>query len=144
MTSFNGLSLVVFSGDFDRVHYALAMAAAAAAAGRRVSLLFAGRALKALQAETPAMLPGWHGLDSTGDGSAPAARDHAFGQSGIATFEELLGACAALEVPVIACEMGLRALGLATTTPLRSDLSITVGGIVSFLTGAAESQILFI
>ena len=48
------LSIVVFSGDFDRIHYALVMAAAAVASNTPVTLFFtmwAGRALEAPLAE---------------------------------------------------------------------------------------------
>lgn len=39
------LSIVLFAGGFDRVHYALVMASAAAATNRKVTLFFTGRAL---------------------------------------------------------------------------------------------------
>jgi peroxiredoxin family protein len=133
MTTSDGLSLVVFSGGYDRVHYALAMASAAAATGRPVALLVSGRALRALVDEdTPGVL-GWHDLDPAEDGSRPIECDRYFSHRGIATFEELLAACVALEVKVIACEMGVRALGLPADVRLRADVPVTIGGIVSFL-----------
>src|SRR5690242_16641401 len=107
----DSLSIVVFAGGFDRVHYALVMASAAAATNRKVTLFFTGRALNALL-DSPE--PGWHRLDPADDGSAPAARDAYFAGNGLATFEELLGACVALGCTVMACEMGLKALGLPT------------------------------
>ena len=42
------LSVIVFSGDYDRVHYALAMASAAAATNRAVTLFFTMAATRAL------------------------------------------------------------------------------------------------
>ena len=138
MTRFDGLSLVVFSGGFDRVHYALSMAAAAAATGRPVSLLVSGRAVRALLPE------GWRDLDPADDGSAPAERDRLFAARGIATFGELLEACAALEVRVIVCEMALRSLGMSSETPFRHDVPATVGGIVTFLESAAGGDIVFV
>ena len=138
------LSLVVFSGGFDRVHYALAMAAAAAATGRAVSLLVTGRAIPALIAGESRETPGWHGLDAADDGSAPTARDAVFAARGVAGFEELLTSCAALEATVIVCEMGLRALGLPSDVRLRADVPHRVGGIVTFLGGAEGGDILFV
>ena len=144
MTISGGLSLVVFSGGYDRVHYALAMAAAAAATGRPVSLLFSGRALTALLAESAPGRQGWLGLDPADDGSLPAERDRVFAERGIATLDELLTACAALGVTVIACEMALRALGLPAGSRLRDDVPATVGGIVSFLGTTAGANIIFV
>ena len=139
-----GLSLVVFSGGFDRVHYALAMAAAALATGAPVSLLFTGRALPALVESGEAERPGWHALDAADDGSAPAVRDGVLAGRGVAGFEELLTACAALGATVIVCEMGLRALGLPAGVRLRADIPHRVGGIVTFLGAAGAGGILFV
>ena len=138
----DSLSIVVFAGGFDRVHYALVMASAAAATNRKVTLFFTGRALNAL-VESPE--PGWHGLDPADDGSSPAERDAYFGANGLATFEELLGACVALGVTVMACEMGLKALGLPTGVGLRPDVPVTRGGVVTFLNeGSAGGAMLFV
>ncbi|MEI6557186.1 MAG: hypothetical protein WCO00_02180 [Rhodospirillaceae bacterium] len=138
------LSLVVFSGGFDRVHYALAMAAAAAATGRPVSLLITGRALAALVDSGDPARPGWTDLDTADDGAAPAARNQTLVGRGVAGFEELLTAAAALGVTVIVCEMGLRALGPAGGRRLRADIPHRVGGIVSFLGAAEGGSILFV
>ena len=138
------LSLVVYSGGFDRVHYALAMAAAAAATGRSVSLLVTGRALPALIETGEPERPGWNDLDAADDGSPPARRDRIFADRGVAGFEELLTSCAALGVGVIVCEMGLRALGLPADVRLRSDIPHRVGGIVTFLGAAEGGQIIFV
>ena len=136
------LSLVVFSGGFDRVHYALAMAAAAAATGRPVTLLFAGRSLPALI--QGGAVPGWHGLDAADDGLPPSLRDDVLVARGIGGFEEMLTACAALEVTVMVCEMGLRALGLPPDIALRADIPHRVGGLVSFLAVAGGGNLLFV
>ncbi|HYD32008.1 MAG TPA: DsrE family protein [Azospirillaceae bacterium] len=122
------LSIVVHAGGFDRVHYALVMAAAAAAIDRKVTLFFTGRAI-------PALLPddGWHRLDPADDGRSPVERDAFFTSSGLAGFEELLEACVALGVTIMICEMGVRALGLAADTRLRDDVPVTPGGMVTFL-----------
>lgn len=139
------LSIVLFAGGFDRVHYALVMASAAAATNRKVTLFFTGRALRTLVRETAPGVPGWHGLDTADDGSRPADRDRSFAEQGLAGFEELLGACVALNVTIMACEMGLRALGLPPGTPLRDDVPVKTGGVVTFLNDAPKTgAILFV
>jgi peroxiredoxin family protein len=130
------MALVVFSGGFDRVHYALVLAAAAAATGRPATLLFTGRALRALIEEDLPGVTGWHDLDPADDGSRPVDRDRYFSHRGVATFEELLESCVALGVRFIACEMGLRTLGSPADPRLRSDLPIAVAGVVTFLAAA--------
>jgi peroxiredoxin family protein len=135
----DSLSIVLFAGGFDRVHYALVMASAAAATNRKVTLFFTGHALNALLARSDAGGPGWHGLDAADDGSDPALRDAWFQDNGIAGFEELLSACGLLGVTVMACEMGLRALGLPAGVPLRPDLTVQTGGVVTFLNDAPKT-----
>ncbi len=132
------LSIVVFSGDFGRVHYALATAAAAAAVDRPVTLFFTMDAITALTGPAADGQPGWTTLPGA------AGRDAAFAAAGIATFEELWSACGALDVTLMICEMGLRAVGL-TAADLRPDLAFTEGGIVSFLNDArADGAMLFV
>ena len=127
------LSIVVFDGRFERVHYALVMASAAAATSRAATLFFSGRALMAL---TPG---GWRRLDGE-----PGPTDAAFRKKGVADFEALLEACRDLGVRFIACEMGLRAAGLAAAD-LDPDLPIEIAGVVTFLGDAPKTgAILFI
>jgi peroxiredoxin family protein len=116
------LSLVVFSGDYARVHYALATAAAAVAVGIPVTLFFTMEALRALSA--PA-------------GGAEAT-DADYARRGLATFEELLSFCVEMEVRFLACEMGLKAIGLAREA-LRDDIPIEDGGLVTFLNDASAT-----
>ena len=141
----DSLSIVVFAGGFDRVHYALVMASAAAATNRKVTLFFTGRALRTLVHEHEPGVLGWHDLDAADDGSRPSERDRFFAKNGLATFEELLGACVALGVTVMACEMGLKALGLPPGVGLRPDVPVQRGGVVTFLNEAsANGAMLFV
>lgn len=116
------LSLVVFSGDFDRVHYALVLAAGAVASNHAVTLFFTMGAARALV--------DWRALPG-------AEADETLRARGIAGFEELLEACVALGVTIMVCEMGLRALGIDAAT-LRPDVPVTAGGIVTFLADASK------
>ena len=130
MSGIESLNLVVFSGGFDRVHYALVMASAAAATNRKATLFFSGRAVLALKANG-----GWRELDPADDGSAPAERNAFFGRTGLAEFEELLEACVALGVTVTVCEMALKAIGMSGKD-LRDDVPVKTGGVVTFLSEA--------
>ncbi len=132
------LSLIVFSGDFSRVHYALVMASAAAATNVPVTVFFTMEASHAVLADE-----GWHGLAGE-EGRSAAEIDSSYVASGVAGFGELMAACAELGVRFMVCEMGLRALGLEGAE-LCGDLEITPGGVVSFLADAGDrGRIVFI
>jgi peroxiredoxin family protein len=127
MASPDKLSLIIQSGAFDRVHYALVMASAALAIGKPVTLFFT-------MAGTRALTPGW----------ADADKEKTFAADGLATFEELLGACRDLEATFMVCELGLRAEKLVADD-LRGDITVTEGSAVSFLSDASgDGAILYI
>ncbi len=131
------LSVVVFSGLFDKVHYALVMATAAAAVGRPVTLFFTMGALQALLLPDGDGMAPWRAMavsDGTRDGGT---MDDSFAARGVATFEQLLDAAAELGVRMMVCEMGLRALGLDRES-LRPELALEEGGVVSFLNDASR------
>ena len=130
------LSLVLFSGGYDRVHYALAMAAAALASNRSATLFFTMGAAKALLA-SDAIGPGWRALHATEDGASPLAADASLIEKGVGGFEELLSDCLALGATVRVCEMGLRAMGLSSES-LRGDVPVTSGGLITFLADASR------
>lgn len=121
MASPDKLSLIIQSGDYDRVHYALVMASAALAVGKPVTLFFT-------MAATSALTAGW----------ADNSRETAFAADGLATFEELLAACSELDATFMVCELGLRAEKL-DRGDLRDDIQITEGSAVSFLSDASEN-----
>lgn len=120
MGSPDKLSLIIQSGEFDRVHYALVMASAALAVGKPVTLFFT-------MAGTRVLTPGW----------ADADKEEAFAADGLATFEDLLAACRELEATFMVCELGLRAEKLGPGD-LRKDVTITEGSAVSFLSDASR------
>jgi peroxiredoxin family protein len=130
------LCIVLLSGTFERAHYALCMASAAAALEQPVTLFVTLGALRALVAKGASGRPGWMELPGTddpaaapADGAALDARNRA---RGVAGFEELLQACTALEVEFMVCEMGLRTLGL-TPDALRSEIPLGLGGLATLL-----------
>ncbi len=126
------LSIVVFSGHFERVHYALVMAGAAIASNTPVTLFFTMGAARALLTGD-----GWRKLPSEEAASA-SAMDEMFKKRGIGQFEELLEACVALGVTFQVCEMGLKALGI-DKGDLRADVPVALGGVVTFLADASSN-----
>ena len=131
------LSIVVYSGKFDEVHYALVMASAAAAVGRPVTLFFTMDACIALEKPRPGEDPAWTRMPINQGSDTAAEQDAEYGARGIATFDELIEACTTLGVKFMVCEMGLRARGLENL-PLRDDIAIEEGGVVSFLNDASK------
>ncbi len=126
------LSIVVYSGDFGRVHYALMMAAAAAAVDRPVTLFFTMGAVQALRRPD-----GWVNLSG-------AEWDDHLKDRQIADFETLLQSCAAMDVVFMVCEAGLKAEDLSISD-LRDDLEIEVTGLVTFFNQTESAgQTLFV
>jgi peroxiredoxin family protein len=113
-----GVSIIVRSGKYEDVHYALALAAAAVAVNKPAVLFFTMAGIRALTGPPPA-LDDWQ-------------RDAINRQRGVGDFETLLQACVELGVRFIVCEMGLRSLDIDRTT-LRADVPFTVAGIVTLL-----------
>lgn len=137
------LSLVIYSGDFDKVHYALAMASAAVAVNVPATLFFTMEAIRALKKPGGTGAPGWHAL-TAGDGRDARDVDEEFGNRGVARFGELLEACRDLGATFMVCEMGLRAAGLEMSD-LREDIEYMQGGLVTFLNDArADGAMVFI
>ncbi len=138
------LSIVVFSGNFDKVHYALVLAAAAAAINKPVTLFFTMAACRALQRPGSDGTPAWRSMplsNGTGNGGE---MDDGFAAQAVATFEELLASCVAMEVRFLVCEMGLRAMDLERQA-LRDDVPVEAGGVVTFLNDASgNGAMLFI
>ena len=126
------LSIVIYDGHYDKIHYALAMASSAAAIDQSVTLFFTMDACRAL------MKSGWRELPvSQGSGNG-GTMDDDFAAQKIATFDELLSACMEFDVTIMVCEMGLKARGLSADT-LRDDIPVTSGGLVTFLSNASAS-----
>ena len=139
------LSVIVYAGVYDKIHYALATAAAAAAIGRAVTLFFTMDACKALGADDAWRdLPVGQGLGGTRPPQPGGTLDDRYDAQGVATFEVLLAACVEMGATFMVCEMGLRARGLEAM-PLRDDVPVQPGGLVTFLNDASkDGAILFI
>jgi peroxiredoxin family protein len=117
-SSEGGLSVIVRAGDYESVHYALALAAAALAVNKPAVLFFTMAGIHALQGPPPP-IDDW-------------PRDAQNRERGVGDFETLLAACVELGARFIVCEMGLRSLAIDRSA-LRTDVPFTVAGIVTLL-----------
>ena len=143
MSSPQTISIVVFSGDFGRIHYALSMAAAALATNISVTLMFTMGAIRAVSTDASGN-PQWKNLTHEDTSTEGSVQDEINQRLGIAGFEELLQACRSMGVKFLVCEMGLKSIGIETEQ-LRKDISFAPGGLVTFLNSAdTEGTILFI
>ncbi|MCR4378086.1 MAG: DsrE/DsrF/DrsH-like family protein [Rhodospirillales bacterium] len=131
------LSIVVFSGTFDKVHYALVMASAAAAISTPVTLFFTMDAARAFLKPHEGGAPAWHALPTGSGVYTGGEMDAVFFAKGTATFEVLLSACVELGVTFMVCEMGLKAFDIQHDD-LRKDVPIALGGVVTFLNDASD------
>ncbi|MGD9881814.1 MAG: DsrE family protein [Reyranella sp.] len=113
-----GISVIVRAGDYESVHYGLALAAAALAVNKPAVLFFTMAGIRALSGPPP-QLDDW-------------ARDADNRSRGVGDFETLLHACVDLGARFIVCEMGLRSLAIDRAS-LRADVPFTVAGIVTLL-----------
>jgi len=139
----DSLAVIAFSGDVERVHYALALASAAAAVNMPATLFFTMGAVRAVLADGENGKPGWHALLPGESGLSPESREAVLKNRGAATFAELLDACRELGVAFMVCEMGLRAIGIEPSQ-LRRDIAITKGGIVTLLRQSEGGRLLFV
>lgn len=119
------LGILLLSGTHERAHYAFVLAAGAAAVGRPVVLF-------ATNAGCRALAPDWGGLAGAEDDARVRAR-------GVAGLAELREAAAELGVALIACEAGLRTIGMAP-----EDLmpGVEVAGVVTFLARTTGGQLI--
>jgi peroxiredoxin family protein len=117
------LGVLLESGGHARGHYALVVAAGAAALGREVTLFATNTGCLLLAEPCPL-------LDDPREAAITAR-----GVAGIAT---LRAACAEMGVRMIACEAGLRAEGLEALPLLPG---VAVAGIATFLGAVGPGQV---
>ena len=138
-------SIIVFSGEFDKVHYALAMASASAAIDKPTTLFFTMEACQALVKSPNPGKYSWEKLSVSNNLRSNGAKmDDFLHEKSLATFEELLTACTVMGVTFMICEMGLKLLDI-DPSKLRDDINFKEGGIVSFLNAATKNgTVLFV
>ena len=143
------LSIIIFSGFYDKIHYALVLASAAAAIGRPVTLFFTMGACKALKKSDSNKFPTWRFLPLSEEPQYKTVNDGGmlddqFAAKNLATFDELLQSCLQFGVKFMVCEMGLRAEEI-TTNSLRTDIKFEEGGVVTFLNDTSkDGTVIFI
>ena len=137
------LSIIAFSSDFGKIHYALSTAAAASATNMSVTIMFTMGAIRAVATDSSGV-PGWRTLTDGNTKTDGLVQDKINQSKGIAGFEELFAACSSMGVKFLVCEMGLKA-GDIQTEELREDMRFEPGGLVTFLNSAeTEGNIIFV
>jgi peroxiredoxin family protein len=153
------LSIIAFSGDFDRLTAVFTLATGAAAAGYEVNLFFTFWGLNAIKRKTgrspvgKGFLSKLFGIFMGGLKAAPVSRLNFAGVSpkifrylmrknNVATLEELVDAAKELGISFYACEMAMHVLGLEKSdfVPEVKD----VLGVTTFLKLSEGGQTLFI
>jgi peroxiredoxin family protein len=151
------LSLVVLSGDLDRVLAAFIIAVGAAAMYERVVMFFTFWGITALRDKNKTvkkddvmakmfdmMLPG-------GAGDLPLSKMNMFGlgtrmmkslmaKKNVLSLEDLMRSAADFGVEIVICEMSMDLMGFAKTEMIDYP-NITLGGVATFLQEAGQSKV---
>jgi peroxiredoxin family protein len=153
------LSIVAFSGDFDKLMATFTMATGAASAGYEVNIFFTFwglNAIKIKQKRSPVgkgFLARIFGIFMGGVKVAPLSRLNFCGVSpkifrylikknNVATLEELIEAAKQLQINFYACEMAMHVLGLQKSDFIHEVKDVL--GVTSFLRLSEDGQTLFI
>lgn len=159
MSDTKKLSIIGFSGDFDKLTAAFTLATGAAAVGYEVNLFFTFWGLDAIkqkQGRFPVgqgFLPKIFGIFMGGLRVAPTSRLNFWGLSpkifrylmrkkNVATLEELVEAAKALGINIYACEMAMHILGIQKSDLIHEVKDVL--GVPTFLNISEGGQILFI
>jgi peroxiredoxin family protein len=153
------LSIVCFSGDFDKALAAFTLATGGAAANWEVSMFFTFWGLNILKKQRGRRAIGkgllarlfnflMGGRDKLPlsrlnfGGMSPGLMSGMMRKNNVATLDELITAAKALEVKLIACEMAMHILGIR-----REDLDDDVQeviGVATFLNYSKDAHVIFI
>ncbi|MDR3251125.1 MAG: DsrE/DsrF/DrsH-like family protein [Tannerella sp.] len=159
MAELKKLSIIAFSGDFDKLTAVFTLATGAAAVGYEVNLFFTFWGLDAIKikqgrsAVGKGFLPKVFGIMMGGLKSAPVSRLNFLGASpkiframmrknNVATLEELVEAAKQLGINFYACEMAMHILGLQKSDFIPEIKDVL--GVTSFLQLSEGGQTLFI
>lgn len=153
------LSIIVFSGDFDKLVAAFTLASGSAAVNYEVNLFFTFWGLNAVKKKQGRSFTGKGLLASTFGflmgglktvplsrfnflGASPKLMTHMMRKRNVATLPELIDAAIALNVNFYACEMSMHTLGL-TKADFVPEIK-EVLGVPGFLKYAEDGETLFI
>ena len=151
----NKLSMVVLSGDLDKVFAALIISTGAAASGMEVTMFFTFWGLKAIQKSGTSTGKGLFGkmlsvmnrggLDAIGPsrlnmgGMGRWMFKLMMKQKGVASLEELYDSAVELGVKMMPCDMSMSVMEIDRSV-LRDNVTDPVG-VATFIAEAAESKI---
>ncbi|MBI3985507.1 MAG: DsrE/DsrF/DrsH-like family protein [Lentisphaerae bacterium] len=153
------LSIVCFSGDFDKAVAAFTLATGGAATGRPVTMFFTFWGLNLVKKRSgrtwigKGLLARFFNFLMGGPGNVPLSRLNFGGVSprlmrgmmkknNVATLEDLIEAAKALNVNLVACEMSMNILGI-TLDDLLPEIKEVIG-VSTFLDYSRDAQIIFI
>lgn len=159
MSEVKKLSIIAFSGDFDKLTAVFTLGTGAAAVGYEVNIFFTFWGLDAIKRKTGRSFIGsnWltklFGFMMGGLRVTPTSRFNFFGigpkifrrlmrKNNVATLEELVDAAKVLGVNLYACEMAMHVLGLRREDFIPEVKDIL--GVASFLKLSEGGQTLFI
>ena len=153
------LSIIAFSGDFDKLTAVFTLATGAAAVGYEVNIFFTFWGLDAIKKKKGRAFVGgskltkMFGFMMGGLKVAPNSKFNFWGigpkifrklmkKNNVATLEELVEAAIALEVKMYACEMAMHVLGLKKEDFIPEVKDVL--GVATFLNLSDGGQTLFI
>lgn len=153
------LSIIAFSGEFDKLTAAFTLATGAAAVGYEVNLFFTFWGLDAIKANRERSFLGkspltkLFGFMMGGLSNTPTSRFNFLGagpkifrslmrKNNVATLEELVDAANALGINIYACEMAMHVLGLEKKDFIKEVKDVL--GVATFLKISDGGQTLFI
>lgn len=153
------LSIIVFSGDFDKLVAAFTLASGSAAVNYEVNLFFTFWGLNAVKTKQGRKFTGKGFLARTFGflmgglknvplsrfnfaGASPKLMTHMMRKRNVATLDELIEASKALNVNFYACEMSMHILGLTKSDFIPEVKEVL--GVPGFLKHAEDGETLFI
>jgi peroxiredoxin family protein len=154
-TADDAATIVVFSGDLDKVLAAFVLATGAAAAGLQTSMFFTFWGLAALKKKDASGGPKnimekmFALMTPSSSESLPTSKMNYFGMGAvllrkmmkdkqIATLEELMALAREMDVKMIACTMSMDAMGVS-----KQELQdgLTYGGVATYMADAVRSRV---
>lgn len=153
------LSIISFSGDFDKLTAVFTLATGAAAVGYEVNVFFTFWGLDAIKQKKgrafigKGFLPRMFGFMMGGLSVTPTSRfnflgigpkifRHLMKKNNVATLEELVEAAKLLGINLYACEMAMHVLGLEKSDFIHEVKDVL--GVATFLNISEGGQTLFI
>lgn len=148
-------TIIVFSGDLDKVLAGFVLATGAAAAGLETSMFFTFWGLAALKKKGAAAAPKnvmekmFALMTPSSSESLGTSKMNYFGMGAvmlrkmmkdkqIASLEELMGVARELDVKLIACTMSMDAMGVAKEELIDG---LTYGGVATYMADAVRSRV---